>query len=122
LVAKYSGKSSPMGCRICSTEMEHLGWFKFMVGAETIYRDLWNHVLPLEVYRCPKCLTVELRADEDSDVYEVIGKHREAIERNSAERKRELFTKQCIKCGQRIPLASEECKYCGATQPEWKDH
>jgi hypothetical protein len=28
------------------------------------------------------------------------------------------FMKTCIKCGQKIPIASEECKYCGAHQPE----
>jgi hypothetical protein len=32
----------------------------------------------------------------------------------------ESFLKKCIKCGKRIPLASEECKYCGARQPDTK--
>jgi hypothetical protein len=29
----------------------------------------------------------------------------------------ESFLKECVKCGKRIPIASEECKYCGARQP-----
>ncbi len=28
------------------------------------------------------------------------------------------FLKKCIKCGGDIPIASEECVYCGAKQPE----
>jgi len=29
------------------------------------------------------------------------------------------FMKKCIKCGQDIPIASEQCQYCGAVQPEY---
>jgi rRNA maturation endonuclease Nob1 len=28
------------------------------------------------------------------------------------------FLKNCVRCGREIPIASEECKYCGAHQPE----
>lgn len=28
------------------------------------------------------------------------------------------FLKKCVKCGREIPIASEECPYCGATQKE----
>jgi hypothetical protein len=28
------------------------------------------------------------------------------------------FLKKCVKCGKEIPLASEECSYCGAKQKE----
>jgi hypothetical protein len=27
------------------------------------------------------------------------------------------FFKQCVECGREIPIASEECSYCGAKQP-----
>lgn len=30
------------------------------------------------------------------------------------------FLKKCIKCGEEIPIASENCKYCGTKQPEYK--
>jgi predicted nucleic-acid-binding Zn-ribbon protein len=26
------------------------------------------------------------------------------------------FLKKCVKCGKKIPIASEECQYCGAKQ------
>jgi hypothetical protein len=28
------------------------------------------------------------------------------------------FLKKCAKCGEEIPIASEECQYCGAKQKE----
>jgi hypothetical protein len=28
------------------------------------------------------------------------------------------FLKSCVRCGRDIPIASEECKYCGAHQQE----
>lgn len=30
------------------------------------------------------------------------------------------FLKKCIKCDREIPIASEECPYCQAKQPEYK--
>ncbi|MGQ9507306.1 MAG: hypothetical protein ACUVTB_05540 [Candidatus Bathycorpusculaceae bacterium] len=30
------------------------------------------------------------------------------------------FLKECVECGKEIPIASENCKYCGAKQPEYK--
>jgi hypothetical protein len=29
------------------------------------------------------------------------------------------FMKKCVKCGQEIPIASEQCQYCEADQPEY---
>jgi rRNA maturation endonuclease Nob1 len=29
------------------------------------------------------------------------------------------FLKKCVKCGREIPIASEECQYCGTKQPEY---
>jgi len=29
------------------------------------------------------------------------------------------FLKECVKCGKEIPIASEECPYCGTKQPEY---
>ena len=28
------------------------------------------------------------------------------------------FSKKCVKCGKEIPIASEECQYCGTKQKE----
>jgi len=30
------------------------------------------------------------------------------------------FLKKCVKCDKEIPIASEECSYCGTKQPEYK--
>lgn len=30
-----------------------------------------------------------------------------------------VFMKKCIDCGKEIPIASEQCQYCGANQPEY---
>jgi hypothetical protein len=98
--------------------MEHVGWYQFTMGVPQ-YRSYGGDVVAMEIFTCPRCLTVEFRADEDSEVYDRIGKHRKDIERNTARRQRGVITKKCIKCGQRIPVASEECEYCGAKQPEW---
>ena len=29
------------------------------------------------------------------------------------------FMKKCVECGREIPIASEECQYCGTKQPEY---
>jgi len=31
-------------------------------------------------------------------------------------RRPEGFLKKCVRCGRKIPVASEECQYCGASQ------
>lgn len=32
------------------------------------------------------------------------------------------FLKKCVKCGKEIPIAEEECQYCGTRQPEYAKH
>jgi hypothetical protein len=50
-----------------------MDWFPFMIGLQ---RYAWGRedAVPMDIYTCPKRLTVELRADEDSDVYDRIRK------------------------------------------------
>ena len=31
----------------------------------------------------------------------------------------EFFLKKCVECDEEIPVASEECQYCGTKQPEY---
>jgi len=31
------------------------------------------------------------------------------------------FLKKCVKCQKNIPIASEQCPYCDAHQPEYKE-
>ncbi|WXG44186.1 MAG: hypothetical protein WED04_09145 [Promethearchaeati archaeon SRVP18_Atabeyarchaeia-1] len=59
-----------------------MGWFPFRIDLP-IWRWGEEEAAPMDVYTCPKFLTVELRADEDSDVYDRITERRKDIERNS---------------------------------------
>ena len=34
----------------------------------------------------------------------------------NSEKTPKSFLKKCVKCGRKIPIASEECPYCGAQQ------
>jgi ribosomal protein L40E len=99
--------------------MEYMGWAPFIIGLVK-YQKLASEAVPMDVYTCPKCQTVELRADRDSDVFENIKNHVPKHIKGDTGRIRSFTQKKCIKCGERIPLASEECPYCGAKQPEWK--
>jgi len=31
------------------------------------------------------------------------------------------FLKKCVNCGKEIPIGSEQCEHCGASQPEYSD-
>jgi DNA-directed RNA polymerase subunit RPC12/RpoP len=59
--------------------------------------------LQVHFYICPRCGKIELEAIEPEKI--LLGRK---------------GVKKCVNCGEKIPLASEECQYCGAKQPEWK--
>lgn len=90
--------------------MEDFGIHKLRiggVGGEWSYivgdiMEIEQGTLPVNISICPKCGKIELTAAE----------HTEAILLS-----RKGF-KKCVKCGKRIPLASEECQYCGAAREE----
>ncbi|MDI6691684.1 MAG: hypothetical protein QME50_07500 [Candidatus Bathyarchaeota archaeon] len=42
--------------------------------------------------------------------------NKEALERRAPETPKS-FMKKCVKCGREIPIASEQCPFCGQTQP-----
>jgi predicted RNA-binding Zn-ribbon protein involved in translation (DUF1610 family) len=75
------------------------GLWKLIVGEWT---ELGEEMLNFDVYVCPSCGEVRSYADE--------------ITRRSLLGK--TFMKKCIKCGKEIPIASEECQYCGTKQKE----
>ena len=60
---------------------------------------LGDRIIP---YYCEKCGYIEFYK-------EMKGVRRE---------RKNAFLKKCIKCGKKIPIASEECQYCGARQKE----
>lgn len=60
---------------------------------------LGDRIIP---YYCEKCGYIEFYK-------EMKGVRRE---------RKNSFLKKCIKCDKKIPIASEECQYCGAKQKE----
>jgi predicted RNA-binding Zn-ribbon protein involved in translation (DUF1610 family) len=77
------------------------GLWKLVLGE---WGELGEEMLDFNVYLCPTCGEIRLSADE---------KTRRLLLGTS-------FLKKCVKCGKEIPIASEECRYCGAKQPEYK--
>jgi cell division protein FtsW (lipid II flippase) len=41
----------------------------------------------------------------------------ERVEDKIQKQQRGVFLKKCVNCNKEIPIASEECQYCGAKQP-----
>ncbi len=75
------------------------GLWKLVVGE---WAELDEDMLNFDVYVCPSCGEVRLSTDEKTR-RSLLGKQ---------------FLKKCIKCGKEIPIASEECQYCGVSQKE----
>jgi len=76
------------------------GYWKLLVGE---WAELGEEMLSLDVYVCPKCGEVRLFSDE---------KAKQSLLRLTPK----TFLKKCIGCGKDIPIASEECPYCGKRQ------
>ena len=77
------------------------GAWSYIVG-NIVEIEQWT--FPLRFYICPKCGKVEL---EVADPEGVLRKRR--------------YVKKCVMCGKDIPLAAEECKFCGASQTEKRE-
>jgi ssDNA-binding Zn-finger/Zn-ribbon topoisomerase 1 len=82
--------------------MVDYGVHEFRIGGVT---GRWSGVLPVNVCICPKCRKIEFSATEQT---------------NSILLSRKGF-KKCVKRGELIPLASEECPKCGAKQIKSKN-
>jgi RNA polymerase subunit RPABC4/transcription elongation factor Spt4 len=67
--------------------------------------EIEQGTLPVQIHICPKCGKIELST----------------VEQTAAILLSRKGFKNCVKCGKRIPLASEECQYCGAEQKEKKE-
>jgi ribosomal protein L32 len=97
-------------CYSCGSEMHLAHRIPFRIkGTEGLWKlvfgewaELGETLLNFDVYVCPSCGEVRFSADEQT--------------------KRSLlgtaFLKKCVKCGKEIPIASEECQYCGTKQKE----
>jgi predicted RNA-binding Zn-ribbon protein involved in translation (DUF1610 family) len=76
------------------------GAWSYIVG-NVVEIEQWT--FPLHFYICPKCGKVELEAANPENV--LLSKE---------------HLKKCVKCGEKIPLAAEQCQFCGAEQIERK--
>ncbi|UCE29152.1 MAG: hypothetical protein JSV85_07885 [Candidatus Bathyarchaeota archaeon] len=65
--------------------------------------QLKERTLSFDIYLCPKCGRIEMFADDVS--------RRFLLKMTPG-----TFFKRCVKCGREIPMASEECPHCEATQ------
>lgn len=98
-------------CYSCNIEMQFAqkvpfrikgtpGMWKLLFGE---WAELGEEILSLDVYVCPKCGEVRLFAGE---------KTMQSLLKLTPK----AFLKKCVKCNKDIPIASENCPYCGATQ------
>jgi predicted RNA-binding Zn-ribbon protein involved in translation (DUF1610 family) len=100
-------------CTACGVEMQSLGEQRFRLEEKSMVRavlsPLWSlmdePLMAFELYSCPNCRKVEW--------YLPARKIPPKIDLQETPRS---FIKKCIKCGENIPLAQEECQYCGASQ------
>lgn len=108
-----SEETQSLKCHNCGMEMQSLGTIPFRIGGAggffSSMSSIGEDILSLDVYVCPKCKGVEFFGTQDTQKrYEDLQRQGE-ISRS--------FLKRCVKCGKSIPLASEECQFCGARQP-----
>jgi predicted RNA-binding Zn-ribbon protein involved in translation (DUF1610 family) len=98
-------------CYSCGGEMQFAQRIPFRIkGTPGLYKlfigewgELDEEMLSFDVYVCPECGLTNLYADEKAKQY---------LLRLTPK----TFLKRCVKCGKEIPIASEECQYCGARQ------
>ncbi|MFZ0965553.1 MAG: hypothetical protein WAN82_02880 [Candidatus Bathyarchaeia archaeon] len=99
-------------CYSCGGEMQFAHRIPFRIkGTPGLYKlfigewgELGEEMLNFDVYVCTSCGEIRLSVDEKTKL-SLLGKS---------------FLKKCVKCGKDIPIASEECQYCGARQPEYE--
>jgi hypothetical protein len=89
---------------MCGLEMQPLGEQKFRLEEESLV-FLDEPLMAFELYACPNCRKVEW--------YLPAKKIPPKIDLQETPRS---FVKKCVKCRENIPLAQEECQYCGAQQ------
>lgn len=100
-------------CYSCGVEMHFAQEIPFRIkGTPGLYKlffgewaELGEEMLNFQVYLCPSCGEIRFLVDEKTKRFLL----------------RKQFLKKCVKCTKEIPLASEECQYCGAKQPECEE-
>jgi ribosomal protein L40E len=101
-------------CRNCGMELQSLGTIPFRIGGAGgfLSSSVGEDILSLDIYFCPKCKSVEFLGTQDTQ-----RRYEDLQRKNEVQRS---FLKKCVKCGRLIPIASEECQFCGARQPRSK--
>jgi len=97
----------PIGMRGLPWSAKKHKWFAdslWQASVESLTGDTFRaFVGNVEAYRCAKCKLVLAYYGK------VEGAMREMPK---------SFLKKCVQCGKGIPIASEECQYCGAKQKQ----
>lgn len=96
---EFSKLSSVEECPVCGGKLDR-GHFAIPRGEGVMRFDTYDNAPAL---RCERCGIAIL------DYGVVIRAHTP-----------KGFLKKCAKCGKEIPVASEECSYCGTKQPEYE--
>jgi ribosomal protein L40E len=117
MVGNDSEENHSAKCSNCNVEMQSFGTIPFRIGggpgwgalAFGPWTKMGESMLPFDVYACPRCGKVELHASEAAR--ELLLEERRKSETPNS------FLKICVKCGKSIPIASEECQFCGSKQP-----
>jgi len=97
-------------CYSCGTDMQFAQRIPFRIkGTPGLWKlvfgewaELGEEMLNFDVYVCPSCGEIRFSASEKTR-RSLLGK---------------AFLKKCVGCGKEIPIASEECSYCGTKQPK----
>ena len=94
---------SEIKCSRYGTTLEDFGEQKLGMTKGVFWTE--PDALLVRMHICPKCGKLELTAVEQTDAILLSRKG----------------LKKCVKCGERIPLASLQCKFCGAEQSKQRD-
>jgi hypothetical protein len=122
-LTEEDSQNSYVKCVRCGVEMQSLGGVRFRTGPGTLrLLTIMNtrlrlpgqpiikpeeDILDLDVYICPQCRRAEFFQHEP-------GREFHKPEQNTDTPR--SFLKVCVKCRKTIPVASEECPFCGARQ------
>jgi hypothetical protein len=104
LVEDDSDETAPIRCLKCGLEMQSLGLKTFAVG------EFLTSIegMQFEVYACPRCRESRLFLPDPTRVF-----HKTLQDSGTSK----SHLKKCVKCRKNIPIASEECQFCGTKQP-----
>jgi hypothetical protein len=116
LATRNIEEPSSVRCPKCDGDMEYLGETAFTLDGTWPYDGGVGALF--RVYVCRVCRTVQLNSDNPPFFDEIQKQIHREVEKKVRTRS---FVKNCVSCGSEIPIASEECEFCGSKQPSWEE-